>query len=78
MLEPMPTLVLPFSVMSPERTDRLLKRVEKWRKENGVMQKELAKRLNMTPQQLNDILKGRTQLTGEQALALLELLEKKG
>jgi transcriptional regulator with XRE-family HTH domain len=77
MLEPTPTLVLPFSVMSPERTDRLLKRVEKWRKDNGIMQKELARRLNMTPQQLNDILKGRTQLTGEQALALLEFLEKK-
>jgi len=43
----------------------------------GLIERDLAKRLNMTPQQLNDILKGRAQLTGEQALALLEFLDKK-
>jgi plasmid maintenance system antidote protein VapI len=63
--------------MSPERTERLLKRVEKWRKDYAVTQKDLARRLGMTPQQLNDIIKGRTQLTGEQALHLEEIISSK-
>jgi plasmid maintenance system antidote protein VapI len=36
-----------------------------WLRDDKVTQKELAEMLEMTPQQFNDILKGRTQLTGE-------------
>jgi plasmid maintenance system antidote protein VapI len=63
--------------MSPERTEALLKRVGKWLQENATTQKDLAGLLDMTPQQLNDIIKGRTQLTGEQALHLQEIINTK-
>jgi plasmid maintenance system antidote protein VapI len=64
-------------IRETERTERLLKRVEKWRQDHAVTQKDLAGRLGMTPQQLNDIIKGRTQLTGEQALHLQEIINTK-
>jgi|GraSoiStandDraft_39_1057311.scaffolds.fasta_scaffold632058_2 transcriptional regulator with XRE-family HTH domain len=63
--------------MSPERTRRLIAEVEAWRQVNKITQKDLSEMLKMTPQQLNDILKGRTQPTGEQVLHLQEIIKTK-
>jgi plasmid maintenance system antidote protein VapI len=65
------------SEMSPERTRRLLAETLAWLKLNQVKQKDLAKMLDMSPQQLTDIFKNRTQLTGEQVLTLQEIIKTK-
>jgi transcriptional regulator with XRE-family HTH domain len=65
-------------IVSPERTQRLISRFEDWRKRHRIKQKDVAVELGMTPQQLNDILKGRTQPTGEQALHIQEMMSRKG
>jgi plasmid maintenance system antidote protein VapI len=61
----------------PERSQKLIAETLAWLSDNGVSQRELAAMLEMTPQQLNDILRGRTQLTGEQALHLQEIIRQK-
>jgi Helix-turn-helix len=50
-----------------------------WCKANGVSQKDLAARMAISPQRLNDMMTGRrnTQPTGEQVLQLLEILKTK-
>ena len=63
--------------MSPERTRRLIAEVEGWRRADRIKQKDLAATLGMTPQQLNDVLKDRTQPTGEQVLHLQEIIRTK-
>jgi transcriptional regulator with XRE-family HTH domain len=73
----MEQIILRSTEMAPERTRRLLAEVEAWRKANNVKQKDLAGMLGMAPQQLNDILKDRTQPMGEQVLHMLELIKSK-
>jgi len=73
----METVKLRSLGMSPKCTLRLIAEVEAWRQANNVKQKDLAKTLGISPQQLNDILKDRTKPTGEQALHLLELIKTK-
>ena len=71
MLEDMGNLALKSPGMSPGRTDRLIQEVKAWLKKHHYKQKDLANDiLHMTPQQLNDILTGDTQPTGEQACRL--------
>jgi hypothetical protein len=70
----MVTDILQSPAMSPERTQRLLAKVEAWCKTNKVMKKDLAAMLGMTPQALNDILSGRNQPKGETALHMQEII----
>jgi hypothetical protein len=63
--------------MPPERTRRLVAQVEAWLQLNHTKQKDLAAMLYMTPQQLNDILKHRTNPTSEQTLHLQEIIKSK-
>jgi transcriptional regulator with XRE-family HTH domain len=65
------------SGMSPERTRRLLVEVKAWCKTHGVLQKDLAEMIGVSPQRLNDIMTRRRECepTGEQVLQLLELLK---
>lgn len=62
--------------MSPERTRRLITEVVAWIRANHIKQKDLAATLGMSPQQLNNILKDRTDPTGEQTLHLEELIKQ--
>ena len=73
----MENIFVPCSGMSPARTRRLIAEVEAWRKANGILQKDLAASLGISPQQLNNIVKGRTDPTGEQTLQLLEMIRTK-
>jgi transcriptional regulator with XRE-family HTH domain len=60
--------------MSPRRTKRLLKDVKAWLKATGTKQIDLARMLGISPQGLTNILKNRAEPTGEQALALSEII----
>jgi predicted XRE-type DNA-binding protein len=59
-----------------ERTDRLVTEMQKWAKAQKLKNKELAEILGITPQGMTEIFKGRNQPTGEQALAMLELMKR--
>jgi DNA-binding transcriptional regulator YiaG len=61
----------------PERTAKLLTELKTWCHTNRVKQVELAKMLGVTPQGVTEWFKGRNQPTGEQVLAMLEILKKK-
>jgi predicted XRE-type DNA-binding protein len=65
-----------FSRMSPRRTKKLVRDVLAWLETTGTKQVAVAKTLNVTPQGLTNILKGRAEPTGEQALALQELIRR--
>ena len=56
------------------RTEKLLRALSYWCAQGYGRQSEVARLLNVSPQQFNDWLKGRTQLTGEQALAIQEFM----
>jgi len=62
--------------MSPRRTKRLIKDIKAWLKATNTKQIVLAKKLGISPQGLTNILKGRAEPTGEQALAMLEHLRQ--
>jgi predicted XRE-type DNA-binding protein len=57
--------VLVASEAMPDRNHRLIADTLAWLRANRVKQKELAESLGVTPQHMNDILGGRTHLTGE-------------
>ena len=57
--------VLVASEAMPDRNHRLTADTLAWLRANRVKQKELAESLGVTPQHMNDILGGRTHLTGE-------------
>jgi plasmid maintenance system antidote protein VapI len=59
-----------------ERTAKLLDSLRDWCAHERGRQAEVARWLETTPQTVNDWLANRKQLTGEQALALLEFLQK--
>lgn len=59
-----------------ERTERLVSEVREWTKAHNIKTKEIAEWLEMTPQGVTEIFGGRNQPTGEQALAMLELLNR--
>jgi transcriptional regulator with XRE-family HTH domain len=59
-----------------ERTDRLVTEMKKWAKAKKLKNQELAKLLGITPQGITEIFKGRNQPTGEQVLAILELMKR--
>jgi plasmid maintenance system antidote protein VapI len=59
-----------------ERTERLVSEMQKWAKAHKVKHKELAEYLGVTPNGITEIFKGRNQPTGEQALAMLELMKR--
>jgi len=61
----------------PERTSKLLSELKTWCDTNRVKQVELARMLGVTPQGVTEWFKGRNQPTGEQVLAMLEILNKK-
>jgi len=63
--------------MSPERTQMFLTSVRVWCKTNGVKQIELARMLGVSPQSVTEWFKGRNQPTGEQVLAMQEILARK-
>jgi plasmid maintenance system antidote protein VapI len=48
-----------------------------WCEAHGIKHKDLAKLLDISPQGVTEIFKGRNQPTGEQALAMMELLKTK-
>jgi DNA-binding transcriptional regulator YdaS (Cro superfamily) len=56
------------------RTEKLLNALKDWCAEKYGRQSEIARLLSVSPQQLTDWFKGRTQLTGEQALAIQEFM----
>jgi DNA-binding transcriptional regulator YdaS (Cro superfamily) len=56
------------------RTEKLLSALKDWCAEKYGRQSEVARLLDVSPQQLTDWFKGRTQLTGEQALAIQEFM----
>lgn len=62
--------------MAPRRTERLVNQMRAWCKTHNVKHKELAAMLGITPQGITEIFKGRNQPTGEQALAMMELLKR--
>lgn len=69
-------LVLRSVAVAPERIGRLLAEVKAWCKTHRVLQKDLATKLGVSPQRLNDIFTGRRgcEPTGEQVLLMQELL----
>ena len=63
--------------MPPERrTDQLIFQLDAWYRSHAMRQKDLAGALNMSPQQLSEILALRNRPTGEQALAITEFLNE--
>jgi hypothetical protein len=60
----------------PERTERLVKAVRQWIEANSIRQVDLATQLGTSPQGLWNALNRKSELTGEQALHLEELLLK--
>lgn len=63
--------------MSAERTQRLIAEVKLWCEEHQIKQVELAQSLGVSPQLVTEWIKGRKHPTGEQALAMLELIKSK-
>jgi len=58
----------------PERTKKLLSELEAWCNREYGRRSEVARVLEVSPQAVSNWLSGRQELTGEQALALLEFL----
>lgn len=63
--------------MAPERIERLLTEVQEWCEAHNVSQTELARLLGVNPQHVTEWKKGRSHPSGENALAMLELLKTK-
>jgi transcriptional regulator with XRE-family HTH domain len=63
--------------VSPKRTKALIKQTKAWLKVTGIKRTELARRVGVTPQGLYNILNGLSEPTGEQALALSEIIRSK-
>ena len=61
--------------MSPKRTKALVKKTKAWLKATGTKRTELARRVGVSPQGLYNILNGLAEPTGEQALALNEIIQ---
>jgi len=63
--------------MAPERIERLLADVQTWAQTHGINQVELSEMLGVKPQHITEWKKGRSRPSGETALAMLELIQKK-
>jgi transcriptional regulator with XRE-family HTH domain len=62
--------------MAPERTDRFLEELKTWTQRQGMTQVELGSKLGVSPQHVTEWFKGRKFPTGEQVLAMQELMGK--
>src|SRR5271165_1850710 len=60
--------------MSPDLTRELVIDLRAWYEESDVSQKNLARKLYLTPQQLSEIFAGRNRPTGDQVLRIQEFL----
>jgi transcriptional regulator with XRE-family HTH domain len=60
--------------MSTDLTRELVIDLRAWYEDNDVSQKNLARKLYLTPQQLSEIFAGRNRPTGEQVLRIQEFL----
>lgn len=65
------------SKMAPNRVARLVEDLRAWVRIHRVKKTLLARELEMSPQALSNLFSGRQQLTGEQTLAILELIRDK-
>ena len=62
----------------PKRTAKLLRELKRWADQERGRRKQVAEFLKVQPQAVTNLLSGRQQLTGEQALALREFLDAQG
>jgi transcriptional regulator with XRE-family HTH domain len=60
--------------MSPDLTRELVIDLRAWYEDNDVSQKNLARKLYLSPQQLSEIFAGRNRPTGDQVLRIQEFL----
>jgi transcriptional regulator with XRE-family HTH domain len=60
----------------PTRVEAVLKRIRSWCKKRGLKQKDLAQLLDLTPQGLTEIFKGRARPTAETVLRMLEFMNE--
>jgi transcriptional regulator with XRE-family HTH domain len=60
----------------PEREQQLLAELGLWCERKWGRQAEVARRVGVSPQTVNDWLSGRKKMTGAQALSVLELVTK--
>jgi len=60
----------------PPRTAKLLRELKRWCDQERGRRSEVAKLLKIHPQAVSNLLAGRQQLTGEQALTLRAFLDK--
>jgi transcriptional regulator with XRE-family HTH domain len=74
----MEALDLRFPGMSPVRTRMLLRQLQEWSQTHGVTQRELAKKLKISYQRLNDLFNREgAEPTGEQVLQIQEIIKTK-
>jgi hypothetical protein len=62
----------------PKRTKKLLSALEAWCDREFGRRSEVARILEVSPQAVTNWFAGRQELTGEQALAIQELLARRG
>ena len=62
--------------MPPERSKQLVYKLDAWYRSHAMRQRDLATELQLKPQQLAEILALRNRPTGEQALRIVEFLER--
>jgi transcriptional regulator with XRE-family HTH domain len=60
--------------MSPDPTKELITDLRAWYEDHDVSQKNLARKLYLTPQQLSELFAGRNRPTGDQVLRIQEFL----
>jgi DNA-binding transcriptional regulator YiaG len=63
--------------MATERVDQLLADVWQWAKKHGINQSELAALLGVLPSHVTEWKKGRSRPSGENVLAMLDLIKTK-